>query len=133
LAIEHGKNFERAVVQVVHNSKSKTRNTGIISKKWDCWVLPGGKIESGETPEEAAKREAFEETNLVIEDLKVVAEQIFSNDQINKKSVGYLLESSKYSGEIKIKEPQKIERIEFKKIDYEFAVNRLFFKIRIDD
>jgi 8-oxo-dGTP pyrophosphatase MutT (NUDIX family) len=40
-------------------------------------MFPGGKIEPGENPEEAAKREVFEETNLVIEKLKKVKERIF--------------------------------------------------------
>lgn len=35
-------------------------------KKFNKWVQPGGHIEDGETPEEAALREAYEETNLRI-------------------------------------------------------------------
>jgi hypothetical protein len=46
--------------------------------------------------------------------------------------MGYLFKANKYSGEMKIKELEKIADIQFKQIDYEFAVNRLFFKIRID-
>ncbi|CAI2173491.1 2366_t:CDS:10 [Funneliformis geosporum] len=36
-----------------------------------------GNIEANETPLEAAKREVFEETNLIIEDLEIVGEQAF--------------------------------------------------------
>jgi 8-oxo-dGTP pyrophosphatase MutT (NUDIX family) len=82
---------------------------------------------------QAAKREVFEETNLVIKDLEIVAEKAFFSEEILKNKIGYLIKANKHSGEIKNKEPKKIERIEFKQIDYEFAVNILFFKIRIDD
>ena len=83
-------------------------------------------MEPNETPLEAAKREVFEETNLIIEDLEVVGEQIF--DKKNSKA-GYLVKANKYQGEIKIKELEKIADIKFKQIDYEFAVNRLFYAI----
>ena len=43
-------------------------------------MFPGGKIELGENPEEAAKREIFEETNLVVGKLKKVKEKIFFFD-----------------------------------------------------
>jgi 8-oxo-dGTP diphosphatase len=33
------------------------------------WAMPGGKIEEGETPEEAARREVLEETGLVAGDI----------------------------------------------------------------
>jgi hypothetical protein len=45
--------------------------------------------------------------------------------------MGYLVKANKYSGKIKIKELDKIADIKFKQIDYDFAVNRLFFKISI--
>ncbi|CAI2173559.1 599_t:CDS:2, partial [Funneliformis geosporum] len=85
------------------------------------------KTEANETPLEAAKREVFEETNLVIEDLEIVGEQAL--DKKNQGCMGYLVKANKYSGEIKIKELDKIADIKFKQIDYEFAVNRLFYAI----
>ena len=114
--------FVRVVIQ---NEKGEL--LVIFEKKWNCWVFPGGKIEPNETPLQAAKREVFEETNLIIEDLEIVAEQNF--DAKSQGYVGYLVKANKYSGEIKIKELEKIADIQFKQIDYDFAVNRLFYAI----
>nr|CAG8507184.1 8353_t:CDS:2 [Entrophospora candida] len=80
---------------------------------------------------EAAKREVFEETNLAVEDLEIVAEQAFGAKK-NQHCMGYLVKVNKYSGEIEIKEPEKITNIQFKRIDYEFAINRLFFALALE-
>jgi 8-oxo-dGTP diphosphatase len=52
----------------------------------DYWNMPGGKIEFGEFPEEAAVREAKEETGLDCgsEGLKGVASEIVYEDNIQK-------------------------------------------------
>ena len=116
------KSFVRVVIQ---NKKGEL--LVIFQKKWNCWVFPGGKIEPDETPLQTARREVFEETNLIIEDLEVVGEQTFGRK--NQGCMGYLVKANKYSGEIKIKELEKIADIKFKQIDYEFAINRLFYAI----
>ncbi|MBB6453395.1 8-oxo-dGTP diphosphatase [Salirhabdus euzebyi] len=55
------------------------KHVWVITKFADKWLLtkhkdrgmefPGGKVEEGETPEEAAEREVFEETGGIVEDL----------------------------------------------------------------
>ncbi|HEY0429639.1 MAG TPA: NUDIX domain-containing protein [Pyrinomonadaceae bacterium] len=44
----------------------------VKSASADCWGLPAGAIDLGETPEEAVLREVFEETNLIVK-IKSVA------------------------------------------------------------
>ena len=58
------------------------------SPKWhNKWVIPGGKIELGETMEHALKREIKEETNLELADIQflTVLENIFDPVFIKKK------------------------------------------------
>jgi mutator protein MutT len=121
------KNFVRVVIQ---NEKGEL--LVIFEKKWNCWVFPGGKIEPNETPLQAAKREVFEETNLIIENLEIVAKKEFFSDELQKNKTGYLIKVNKYSGEIKIKEAEKITDIQFKRVDYDFAVNRPFYNIKFE-
>ena len=49
----------------------------VYNKKFGGWQFPGGKLEKGENAEEAAKREMFEETNLVVENLEKIGEENF--------------------------------------------------------
>jgi 8-oxo-dGTP diphosphatase len=40
------------------------------------WVLPGGKLEAGEEPGEAAAREALEETGLTVRPVRILGDRI---------------------------------------------------------
>jgi 8-oxo-dGTP pyrophosphatase MutT (NUDIX family) len=49
------------------------------SEPFETWGLPGGIMELGETSEAAGKREVFEETGLLIDDLKLIG--VFSGEK----------------------------------------------------
>lgn len=79
------------------------------------WCPPGGHLEFGENFEEAAIREAKEETDLdvKVEDVKVIS---CTNDlykETNKHYITIQMLAKKFSGKVKISEPNKWERWEW--------------------
>jgi len=63
------------------------------------WGLPGGKVEEGETPEEAVVREAKEETNLDFVPKRLFIKHTFP-DRIGYRYIG------DWAGKIKIQESE---------------------------
>jgi ADP-ribose pyrophosphatase YjhB (NUDIX family) len=58
---------------VVFNSENKVLLLEHSFRSGSGWVSPGGFIEANEQPEEAIKREIFEEASLEIRNLKLVS------------------------------------------------------------
>lgn len=58
---------QRFLCVTVYVIDKKGRFLMLLNKKLNKWVPPGGKVDRGETPDEAALRECFEETGIHIE------------------------------------------------------------------
>ncbi|MBR1755455.1 MAG: (deoxy)nucleoside triphosphate pyrophosphohydrolase [Bacteroidaceae bacterium] len=65
------------VAAIIHDAEGRIFATQRGYGEWkDYWEFPGGKMEAGETPEEALRREIWEEleTRIVIERLVMTVE-----------------------------------------------------------
>ena len=92
----------------------------LLEKREDdhTWCVPGGSMELGETPEEAAKREFFEETGLRLGNLKLVnvmsgedSHFIYPNgDEVYAVDINYVC--YEYTGELK-KQAEEVRELEF--------------------
>lgn len=88
-----------------------------------CWTFPGGKVEFGESFEEAAIRETKEECNLDLKNVRVIC---INNDKTKNNhyvTIGLICEN--FSGEERVNEPNKI--IEWKWFDLRELPKNLYF------
>lgn len=83
------------------------------------WSLPGGLVEDGETLEETAKREFFEETGMQIEVGDVVAVNELKLKQKNEHAIFITFQVHNIKGEPMIQYPEEISKISW--VDIETA------------
>ena len=78
-----------------------------------CWGPPGGHLEFGESFEDCAIREVFEETNLTIKNVTFfdVTNDVFVKD--NRHYVSIFMRADLAGGELLHMEPEKCERWEW--------------------
>ena len=70
------------------------------------WTMPGGKLEFGESFEDGAKREVYEETGLQLNGVKIICVNNDKNGYAHFITIG--LFSDKFSGELQVMEPDEI-------------------------
>lgn len=75
------------------------------------WNLPGGKVEKGESPESAARREVLEETGLLLRSLSLFHEDHFQLDSTAWH--GYFFEAEAVESEAYNMEPHKLFKVAF--------------------
>jgi len=74
-----------ALIEVFHNNEPSIVLVKRRDPPRDVYAIPGGFVDIGETVEQAAKREAKEETNLEIELKEISQFRVYSNPKRDKR------------------------------------------------
>ena len=96
---------------IIQNSKGEI----LIGKRKGShspyYSIPGGHLENGETFEEAAIKEVFEETNLKIKNpaFVCVTNNLKTYKEVNKHYVSINMYTNEFEGHCKVMEPEKCE------------------------
>lgn len=102
------KKITYVAASILQNSEDKILLVQRPRKKHmsELWEFPGGKVEKNELPEEALKRELFEELNIHVEitDLKPLS--FISYDYQDFHLIMFVFICYKWKGEITLKEDQ---------------------------
>ncbi len=109
------------------------QNEILLQKRNDgYWGLPGGLMDLGESFEEVAKREVFEETGLVVEDLKLLKVRSGSEYYLKVPNGDELYSATAVYYTKDVSGDMKIDYSESEKMEY-FSPNRLPHKLNDKD
>lgn len=96
-------------VSAIIYDKTKTKILMQDHVKFGCWTIPVGKVDKGDTPKEAIKREILEETGLKLINFKEVStfSKTYLRDGIKVTVTAHIFEVYNYSGTPRNLEPKK--------------------------
>ncbi|MGT2711722.1 NUDIX hydrolase [Streptococcus oriscaviae] len=80
------------------------------------WIGVGGKFEKGESPEDCAKREIFEETGLVATDMKLCGVITFPDFTPNQDWYTYVFKVTAFEGSIKDCDEGSLEWVPYEEV-----------------
>ncbi len=83
--------YARRDAEVLVMHRNKEPNLGL-------WVAPGGKLEAGESPQDAAKREMAEETGLTVGSLKLRGFCTEVSERLDWEWFLFIFEASSFQG-----------------------------------
>lgn len=91
-----------------------TKRSGTSNNRLGFWDLPGGTVEFGDTLEDTVKKEALEETSLIVKPLRCLG--VWEDDRIETGnqhwiSFGYL--AKHIAGKLKNNEPYKFSDVKY--------------------
>jgi len=112
-------NIKVAAAIILENNKVLIAQRPLDKHKGGYWEFPGGKIEAGESAEQALAREIFEEINLHIESPEEFQRIEFDYPEKSVSLIFFKVE--KYSGEPHGREGQPVEWVDIDVISqYQF-------------
>jgi ADP-ribose pyrophosphatase YjhB (NUDIX family) len=74
--------FQVFAAGVIFNQENKILLVKSTYQRFHPWGLPGGSLEYGESPEDAVKREVWEETGLIVEVKRFLLVKTWSPDRV---------------------------------------------------
>ena len=115
---------------IVRNSAGSILTVTHVDSPGTC-NFPGGKIERGESPEAAARREVFEETGITVGALQLVCAGIYPlADEVWE---GFFFAAESYRGEPRNGEPEKLSDVGFHESGWVRQVGSTVFVTNILD